>query len=56
MFHSDDGKVRKVETQRENEKPGEAANKYSGLSYTKIEKSVQRVVIIIPDDEHDSTV
>ena len=45
--------MQKVEIQYKNEKPGEAAKMYSGTPYTKIERPVQKIVVIIPVDEHD---
>ena len=51
VFPSEDGKVRRVEIQYKNEKVGEASNQYSGTQYTRIERPVQRLVVIIPVDE-----
>ena len=53
VFPSDDGRVRKVELKYKNEKPGEAGNKYAGSPYTRIERPVQRIVVIVPIDEDD---
>ena len=51
VFPSDDGRVRKVEVMYKNERPGELGNKYAGTPYTKIERPVQKIVVIIPVDE-----
>ena len=51
VFPSDDGIVRKVELQYKNEKHGEPKNIYSGAPYTKIERPVQKIVVIIPVNE-----
>ena len=53
VLPSDDGRVRRVELQYKNEKPGEAMNKYAGSPYTKIERHVQRIVVIVPIDKDD---
>ena len=53
VFPSGDGKVRRVEIQYKNEKVGEAANQYSGTRYTRIERPVQRLVVIIPIDDSE---
>ena len=51
VFPSDDGRVRKVELQYKNEKVTDAANEYSGAKFTKIDRPVQRLVVVIPVDE-----
>ena len=51
VMPSDDGQVRRVELQYKNEKPGEAANKYTGVRFTTIERPIQRLVVIVPVDE-----
>ena len=56
VLSSDDGWVRRVELQYKNEKPGEAMNKYAGSPYTKIERSVQRIVVIVPIDKDETHV
>ena len=53
MFPSGDGKVRRVEIQYKNEKVGEAADQYSGSRFTRIERPVQRLVVIIPNDQQE---
>ena len=53
VFPSGDGKVRRVEIQYKNEKIGEAADQYSGTKYTRIDRPVQRLVVIIPIDEQE---
>jgi hypothetical protein len=55
VFPSEDGKVRRVEIQYKNEKIGEANNEYFGTKYTRIERPVQRLVVIIPADENDES-
>ena len=56
VFPSEDGRVRKVELQYKNEKPGEAVSKYAGSPYTKIERPVQRIVVIVLVDEEKDVV
>ena len=48
---SQDGKVRRVQVQYKNERVDEAANKYTGTPFTKIERPIQRIVVIIPIDK-----
>lgn len=50
VFPSDDGKVRRVELQYKNEKVTDAANEYTGTSFTKIERPIQKIVVIVPVD------
>ena len=47
----DDGKVRKVEVQYKNPKPGEPVNQYHGQGYVTVQQPVQRLVVLIPADE-----
>ena len=47
----DDGKVRKVEVQYKNPKPGEPVNQYHGQGYVTVQRPVQRLVVLIPADE-----
>ena len=55
VFPSEDGKVRRVEIRYKNEKIGEANNEYLGTKYTRIERPVQRLVVIVPADEKDES-
>ena len=55
VFPSDDGLVRKVELKYKNEKPDESKKVYTGVPYTKIERPVQTIVVIIPVDGEDDT-
>ena len=50
-FPSDDGKVRRVEVQYKNIKPSDGAREYTGAPYTKIERPIQRIVVVIPINE-----
>ena len=47
----EDGKVRKVEVQCKNPKPGEPVNKYQGQGYVTVQRPVQRLVVLVPTDE-----
>ena len=51
VYPSNDGKVRKVELEYKNQRPGELLNRYTGTTYTRIERPVQRIIVIIPVDE-----
>ena len=51
-FEGQDGKVRKVQEQYKNPKPGEPVLKYSGRGYVTIERPVNKLVVLLPNDEH----
>ena len=51
VFPSDDGRVRRVELQYKNEKPGEPVKKYAGSPDVKIQRPIQRIVVIVLIDE-----
>ena len=46
----DDGKVRKVEVQYKNPKPGEAVEKYQGRGYVTVQRPVHRLIVLVPAD------
>lgn len=48
-----DGKVRNVEVQYKNPKPGEPAQKYDGRDYVTVERAVHRLVVLLPVDDKD---
>ena len=57
IFPSQDGKVRRVELEYKNEK-NEDGKKYSRFGYTKVERSVQKIIVLVPvneEDVHDKT-
>ena len=54
VFSGEDGKVRKVQVVYKNPKPGEPLQKYSGRGYVTVERSVNRLVLVVPVDEKDS--
>ena len=48
VYPSEDGKVRKVQVSYKNNKDGP---NYKGVEYTKVERPVQRLVVIVPNEE-----
>ena len=48
VYPLEDGKVRKVQVSYKNNKDGPD---YKGVKYTKVERPVQRLVVIVPNDE-----
>ena len=52
IFPSQDGKVRRVELEYKNEK-NEDGKKYSRVKYTKVERSVQKIIVLVPVNEED---
>ena len=45
--------MRRIELEYKNEK-NEDGNKYKGVGYTKVERSVQKVIVLVPvDEEYD---
>ena len=53
MFPGEDGIVRKVHVAYKNPKPGEPAHKYNGRVYITVERSVNRLVLLLPVDEKE---
>ena len=51
-FEGQDGKVCKVQVQYKNPKPGEPVLQYSGRGYATIERPVNKLVVLLPNDEH----
>ena len=45
--------VRKVHVEYKNPKPGEPANMYNGRGYNTVERSVNRLVLLLPVDEKE---
>jgi hypothetical protein len=50
-FEGQDGKVRKVQVQYKNPKPGEPVLEYSGRGYVTIERPVNKLVVQLPNEE-----
>ena len=48
MFPGEDGIVRKVHVAYKNPKPGEPAHMYNGRGYITVERSVNRLVLLLP--------
>ena len=51
-FEGQDGKVRKVQVQYKNPKPGEPVLKYDGRGYVTIERPVNKLIVLLPNDEN----
>ena len=54
VFPGDDGRVRKVHVIYKNPRLGEPSNKYSGKDYTTIERSTNRLVLLVPVDDKNT--
>lgn len=52
VFPGEDGIVRKVHVAYKNPKPGESAHMYNGRGYIIVERSVNRLVLLLPVDEN----
>ena len=48
VFPGEDGIVRKVHVAYKNPKPGEPVHTYNGRGYTIVERSVNRLVLLLP--------
>ena len=53
VFPGEDGRVRKVQVSYKNLKPGEPRHKYTGRGYVTVERSVNRLVLLLPVDEKE---
>lgn len=49
----DDGRVRRVEVQYKNPKPGEAVEKYKGPGYVTVQRAVNSLIVLVPADSKD---
>ena len=45
-----DGKVRKIEVQYKNPRPGEPVTKYDGRGYVNVERAVHRLIVLLPEE------
>ena len=52
-FPSDDGKIRRVEVSYKNFRPEEKLDTYNGTNYTSVERSVQRLIVLVAADEDE---
>lgn len=50
-FPGEDGRVRRVQVQYKNPKPGEAVNEYHGRGFVTVERAVNKLVVLIPNEE-----
>ena len=53
VYPGDDGRVRRVEVQYKNPKPGEAVGKYQGRGYVTVQRAVNRLIVLVPADSKD---
>ena len=53
VFPGEDGRVRKVQASYKNPKPGEPPHKYTGRGFVTVERSVNRLVLLLPVDEKE---
>ena len=50
-FPREDGRVRRVQVQYKNPKPGEAVNEYHGRGFVTVERAVNKLVVLVPKEE-----
>lgn len=55
VYTGEDGKVRKVEVQYKNPKPGEPVTKYKGRGYVTVERAVHRLIVLLPALDNKET-
>jgi len=53
-FPGGDGRVRRVQVQYKNPKPGEAVNEYYGRGFVTVERAVNKMVVLIPKEDKDT--
>ena len=53
VFPGEGGRVRKVQASYKNPKPGEPPHKYTGRGFVTVERSVNRLVLLLPVDEKE---
>ena len=53
VFPGEDGRVRKVQVSYKNPKPGEPPHKNTGRGYVTVERSVNRLILLLPVDEEE---
>ena len=53
VFPGEDGIVRKVQVAYKNPKPGKPPHMYNGRGYITVERSVNRLVLLLPVDEKE---
>ena len=56
VYPDSDGKVRRVEVQYKNPKPGERITKYEGRGYVTVTRPIQRLVVLLPNQQDKSVV
>ena len=52
-FPGRDGKVRKLELQYKNPRPGEPIKQYRGHGYVTVDQSVHKLVVLVPVEEQN---
>ncbi|XP_068756918.1 uncharacterized protein [Montipora capricornis] len=50
-FPGEDGRVRRVQVQYKNPKPGKAVSEYHGRGFVTVERAVNKLVVLIPKEE-----
>ena len=56
VYPDSDGKVRRVEVQYKNPKPGERITKYEGRGYVTVTRPIQRLVVLLPNQQDKSVI
>ena len=52
IYLGKDGKVRKVQVQYKNPRPGEPVTKYDGRGYVTVERAVHRLIVLLPEEDN----
>ena len=50
-FPGEDGRVRRVQVQYKNPKPGETVSEYHGRGFVTVQRAVNKLVVLIPKEE-----
>ena len=51
VYPGDDARVRKVDVEYKNHRPGEAVDKYEGRGYVTVQRAVHRLIVLVPVDD-----
>ena len=53
-FPGEDGRVRKVQVQYKNPKVGEAVNEYHGRGFVTVERAVNKLIVLVPNEKSEN--
>ena len=51
VYPGDDARVRKVDVEYKNPRPGEPVDKYEGRGYVTVQRAVHRLIVLVPVDD-----